>query len=125
MGLFCSTTIHKHTVAPAYPQTINRAPTDDSVKLLQEMEAAAREKFLAAFVPEGNTVRGAVVKTIRDDIRADSIIHVRFELNGETYSFEERVDGVLAALDPREATEALYRRLADRIAGMLLGKVRL
>ncbi|MEE8368605.1 MAG: hypothetical protein V3S30_09840, partial [Thermoanaerobaculia bacterium] len=64
MGLFKTTNHFSHTtVAPSYPQTIHehKAPTDDSVKLLREMEEAARKSVLEVYRFEDNDLSGIVV----------------------------------------------------------------
>lgn len=41
--------------------TVNRAPTDESVALLKEMEEASREKILASIPLQSNAVSGHIV----------------------------------------------------------------
>jgi hypothetical protein len=77
--------------APAYPQEINkrvtevRAPTDDSVKLLREMEQQAREETDKMFVWRGNTVNGTV-RCHTDTWSGAPVISAHYEINGQKYT---------------------------------------
>ena len=58
------------------------APTDASVQLLKEMEQTAKDKLVASFTLDGNSLNGVV--NIYQDMRHDSIvIEVTFDLNGK------------------------------------------
>ena len=123
MGLF-STTIHRHENAPAYPQTVHehKAPTDESVRLLREMEESARDRVIAAWVPEKGNMVGAVVQMRRRHDADASDIWVRFEINGT--KFEERFDGPDSrTMDLDEAVSAFVKSFAQHVTEMVVRKL--
>ena len=94
MGIFRTTyNITEQRVAPAYPQTVNvtekRAPTDDSVRLLREMEEKATAQIVESYRIETNVLNGVVVIFLMDPADFDRKAWIRFNLNGKDYSFKE------------------------------------
>lgn len=76
--------------ATAYPQTITerRAPTDESVRLLSEMEQAAEKRVLERGRLENNDFK-ATWTTIHEPYEPDLMrCHCRYLLNGRERSFE-------------------------------------
>ena len=65
------TYVKRTTTAPAYPQTIHehRAPTDESIRLLKEMEDKVKDNFVTSIIVEENIVNGAI--TIESDYTPD------------------------------------------------------
>ncbi len=65
-------------------QTVNehRAPTDESVKLLKELEAAALDKIVSSIRIEDNTFTGVIHKMI-DPLQLDVTYLAVYTLNGE------------------------------------------
>lgn len=63
--------------------TEKRAPTDESVALLSEMEEAARSKLFDAFVIEDNTVNMSAV-VFRDMEFNGLIVRYKLKINGKT-----------------------------------------
>jgi hypothetical protein len=95
-----------------------RAPTDESVRLLKEMEAAAREKVLSAVRLTGNDGFSAVVHKHEDMLTGDRIFRVMFEWQGDRVVTEYRAqDG-----EPREKTiHELIAAVSKKIAVKVLG----
>lgn len=83
------THIHRTTAAPAYPQTVHehRAPTDESVRLLDEMEFKARERIIHAIRCDSNPFKFRCV--VYNDLAAFRIVaHINFWLGESEYNFE-------------------------------------
>jgi hypothetical protein len=122
MGLLW-TTINKHEVAPAYPQKVtvteNRAPTDDSVKLLREMEEKAKQQVIESFIADSNEIKGAVVRMQRCAMTPDTETWVTFVLNGERVQVRVEISDQVVALDSREAQRLLIETLAKKITDWL------
>lgn len=81
--------------APNYPQEVNvtekRAPTDESVKILMEMETRVRDRFVKAFIFEDNPFNGAIV--IYKDPRTYRLCgDAVFKINGKEHRVEVEVD---------------------------------
>ena len=122
MGLLWGT-YHKHEVAPAYAQHVHehRAPTDESVRLLADMEREARRRVVQALVPSDNHLSGVVAEI--DRTHPGGGIFVAFTLNQREYQF--RLDGieVAFALDPKRGLNVLSQRIAETITSKILANV--
>lgn len=68
---------------------IHRAPTDESVKLLKEMEQAAREKVVES-IHVGDTKFECVVHTMLDNLSDEMIFQAVFTVNGKKMTAEHR-----------------------------------
>ena len=92
----------------------HRAPTDASVKLLKEMEQAAKDKLVASFILDNNTFKGAV--NIYQEVLHDRlVIEVTFDLNGK------RINEVIYThRDDVDLLETIKSAVANRIATELL-----
>ena len=111
---------------PNYPQNVNvkeeKAPTDESIRLLNEFEDKARKNFIKKFPIESNIFKGEVY--LFRDVEGDWInVHIRYILNGEEVIIEEKKSVIEAAMtDNRVADmfsefilETLSRDLASRM----------
>jgi hypothetical protein len=94
----------------------HRAPTDESIRLLNEMQEKAQENIVDKFIVANNELNGNVL-IFEDPITAGYKIFVRFRINGELYKFEEHVsqyDRVLFNVEEKLAecmTNAIYVNL--------------
>lgn len=128
MGIFRDKhfhTHHNHTVAAAYPQTIHehKAPTDESVKILREMEGAARESVLSVHKFEDNELNGIVVQMMMDHFKPYSKLYIRFTLNGKKFAFTEKLDDVGFAINREKAACALMEGVREAIFENLLPEI--
>jgi PAB1-binding protein PBP1 len=98
MGLF-STHTHSHssshtTELVPYEKTVHeyRAPTDESVKLLNEFKEKATENILSSFKLKDNImeVNGFFIR--RDAVSWTIDIYCRFKLNGKEFNLKESFD---------------------------------
>jgi hypothetical protein len=114
--------VHEHVTVHAH-----RAPTDQSVRLLREMEQAARDQVVQAIRLENSPIDCVVHAQIDTmNVRRDFCvfvcingqkIEVRQSFDGETLP-ERIADGLLAAVSERIAAEVLapaFGRLAPQL----------
>ena len=83
--------IHSHT----HHVTEKRAPTDESVRLLREMEKEARNEVLKSIQLPENEFNG-IVHLIRDELSCSTKAAVLLKINGKNHkvliSFDDFVD---------------------------------
>jgi len=123
MGLFKTTNhFHETRTAAPYPQTIHehRAPTDESVKVLREMEEAARESVMAVYEFKNNDLSGIVILRKWDPAVFGKVAYIRFALNGKKYEMEEEIDDSKWAFDRRNAIECFISKVRDAILQQLI-----
>ena len=128
--MFNRTVIENHTEYVPYEKevTINRAPTDESVALLKDMEKSIMNKVVAQLTIKNNDldVNGLF---IQNDLPLNSYtFYGIFKMNGTTYKFNAEIDH----FDLHEAnlsydrTNAVIKIIFDKISkvisGMLLEK---
>lgn len=71
---------------------VHRAPTDESVALLKEMERAARDKVEQSINVGGNGFE-CVVNVMKEAMSMDTVAVAVFKLNGKQLRAEARVPG--------------------------------
>lgn len=107
--------------APSYPQTINkkveehRAPTDASITLLREMERKLERDVLSRSTLRSNTFNAEWV-VIDEPMLMQQRVVCRFDLNGATHQFEERIEERLT-LD--EIKRIVHDGIIRKLAGIL------
>jgi hypothetical protein len=91
-----------------------RAPTDESVKLLREMEAAAQAEVIRAIKIEGNGFTGHV--EMLKDVAQPYLLIARavYDLNGTRHVV--KVDVNYSDAEGFDAERKLFVKLRDRIA---------
>lgn len=99
--------------------TEKRAPTDESVRLLKELEKAAFDKMLGSFELPSNVVRSRVAVN-QDPLRWKNQFYILTEINGKKY--EMRVD-VDSDRDRREQIDLLYKGLSEQLAQIIMPDV--
>lgn len=98
----------------------HRAPTDDSVRLLREMEAKARDSVLATLVSRDNTFEGTVFVT-PDPASCEMVVRCLFTLNGARHETAPvRVRDRLGPLDAGEWVRKLRDAIAAEVANKLV-----
>ncbi|WP_347220270.1 hypothetical protein [Chryseobacterium sp.] len=99
----------------------HKAPTDESVKLLAELEKKAQEKVDKA-VRVGNTPIDVVIHTYDDWSNHHKKFAIHYKLNGKQYKVNESIP--LHWLDDEEGiARALIKALSEHIAINLLQAV--
>lgn len=113
-------------VAPAYPQTVtkheHRAPTDESVKLLREMEDKALKSIIHHFRVESNFINGTVTIFEFDHIQQDVLCCTKFTLNGQEIIIQEPMHRDDCRANPDWIWDKLCERLSGRIARIITEK---
>ena len=104
---YVTRTVHEH-----------RAPTDESVRLLREMEAKAKEQVIAA-VHVGDTTFECVVHTMRYAEDGSTRFLAIFSLNGKKMTAEYREHDWRIG-PPQEAIGKLRDAMAAKIATEIL-----
>ena len=95
--------------------TVNRAPTDESVRLLREMEAKAEAQVIQA-VRVDNTTFSCVVHQSLDNLSDRMRWRAVFKLNG--HKMQAEVD-----TNPRDDDGDNFRALRDEVAKVIAQQV--
>lgn len=98
--------------------TEKRAPTDESVRLLKEMEEAARNKVLETIVVADTSFECKIHKMV-DPINDQDVYNVVFSLGKQKRRTEVRVDKY-RKLTPQEVAVAIRDAVAVDISNHLL-----
>lgn len=113
-------TLHSHQRGPSSIYvTEKRAPTDESVRLLKEMEQKARDKVVASIELDSNLVKGRVY-VMKDYLSGKNNFAVLMDINGK------RVE-IKVSTDEYESAEAqlqeVYQEIGRRIAAEVMPNV--
>ncbi len=98
--------------------TENRAPTDESVKLLKEMEQAARDKVVETTIVKDTHFECKIHKSV-DMFSLMDIYSVIYSLNGRKQTTQVRVDNGEMP-DPYQVAEHIRNMVAADISNHLL-----
>lgn len=98
--------------------TIKRAPTDESVKLLREMEAAAKAEVLET-VRVSDGVFDGVVHFYKDGMNAQDVWECVFKINGQKLKAEVRRPWQLNSRYEGKALAEIYQALADEVGRVM------
>lgn len=97
MGLFSTTTHHhSHDNRTVFPNKIEvtekRAPTDESLRLVQEMEDKVKATMLAKLTIQSNVVSAVAIVYYKALPYDKTTYHIKFNLNGKDYKIEHDID---------------------------------
>lgn len=98
----------------------HRAPTDDSVRLLREMEDKARQQVEQSINVGGNDFE-CVVNIQAESMSMDTVAVALFRLNGKQMRSEARVEGWQQKDDVLPLAERLCDAVAKTIATEIVG----
>ena len=98
--------------------TENRAPTDDSVRLLKEMEEAARKKVIESTVVSDTHFECKIHKT-HDIFSLQDLFVVVYSLNGKKRVVNCSIDS-WRDLPPNEIAVAIRNKVAEDISNEML-----
>ena len=106
--------------SPAYPQTVNikevRAPTDDSIKLLRELEEKIEKSFIESFRLPDNKLEGVVHKQF--DVHSQSEVYlVIYKLNGVNRTVKIQV---FVPLSRNDLLIKVYEEIGKDVAAYLM-----
>lgn len=108
-----------------YPEKIehheHRAPTDESIRIYDEMRDKARESVVCAHAGDIglDMVR---VFTKADDFSQNHVLHVRFRLNGEVFGTDVPVDDRAMLTNPESTLKLAVDHLSKSIAAWVMGE---
>jgi len=114
--------VHRHITKPQHITVTetrheHRAPTDESVRLLREMEQAAKEKLISVTRLEGNTLNATW--HMFNDWHADGLkAFCRFELNGAEHRMEVQIPRELR-YKPDEIGARIWEEITKELAKIL------
>ena len=97
--------------------TEKRAPTDDSMRLLQEMEKKVTDRIVASYVINDNVVTGAVLVTSLQASAFEYRHRIAFKLNGR--DFHAKVETHAFPDSQQEAANELYEAVAKAVTELL------
>lgn len=92
--------------------TEKRAPTDESVRLLKEMEKAARDKVIASIELDSNLVKGRVF-VMKEILSGKNNFAVLMDINGKRVEIRVSTDEFDS---PDAQLQEVYRAIGERIA---------
>jgi hypothetical protein len=93
----------------------NRAPTDESVALLREMEAAAEAEVIKAIHVQNNTFN-CVLHPMYSGMDDENILRAVFDINGKRMTAEARVISGGGAKGKLQLLQSLHAAMAEKIA---------
>ena len=96
-----------------------RAPTDDSVRLLREMEEAARKQVMAVCNNEDNSFHCTQVVLHRDGMTEGHVVYSMFTLNGTEYEIKTSLP-YGTTLDKKYLMETMLTSISEAIAEKLV-----
>lgn len=99
--------------------TEHRAPTDESVRLLKEMEQAARDKVLQSVQVEDSTI-ACVLHTMRDVLSDKLNVVAIVKVNGKKMEIRREFD--MYDMTREKVAIGMHTAVAERIAAELLSK---
>lgn len=98
--------------------TENRAPTDESVRLLMEMEQAARQKVIESTVVSDTAFECKIMKS-KDFESSQDVYIVIYKLNNIKRSVNIKID-IWKQLSPTEIAVAIRDKVAEDISNEML-----
>lgn len=132
MGLFSTTHIHQSGRTEYVPYeklvtvTENRAPTDESVRLLKEFEQKAKDKIIETIHINNNVIEACAIFYVNDVCQWKIEYSLRFKLNGKDYKLKGYLeDEDVVRTSPREyrlqqLKQILIKKYSEVIAEELL-----
>ena len=107
------------TQAPSYPQYVkhdhHHAPTDESVKLMKDMEQKVLDNITDRFIFEDNELKGSIF-VHKNPLHLKLEAHAVFTLNGKEYSCQVEVD---ESFNKKDAWQLLCKKVSETIAAEL------
>ena len=98
-----------------------RAPTDESIRLLKEMEEEVRNNIVESIVIDDNYVNGSITLFDIDPFMRHYRCVVSFKLNGREYLIEKTLERVAFDIEGHSIMlRTLYEAVADEIARQML-----
>lgn len=117
--MFDRTFVNRSISSPSHVTvTENRAPTDDSVRLLAEMEQATMKRILGKLRLEGNTIDCQIFEF--HSLTAERVLGIAIVVNGERTMLEVEFKPWLSN---DEKVQVAYEAIGQHLAAHIMGKV--
>jgi len=116
--MFDTVYVNRHFNASTLTATVTekRAPTDESVRLLREMEQAARDKIIKSIELESNTVSGRVF-VMKDYLSGMNNFAVVMDINGKRVEIKTSTN----EYSSREAQiRQVYTSIAEQLTNVIM-----
>lgn len=119
---------HNHTHSHKVNVTEKRAPTDESIRLLKEMEQEVKQRLISQ-VEVKNSVFEAVAWALRPMVSASYIeINIHFKVNNQEFHIETKIPRPISTLSSNknlyelaiEMKALMYRQFSNKIAETLV-----
>lgn len=110
-------TFHTHNIS------LNRAPTDESLKLLKEFEEKAEEKYLSKFEVADNELNLLSLDAWHE-FTGERTCVIKFKLNGQEYTSKQKTKQVFDDSKEGRVEQArgLIQKMADEIVLLIVTK---
>jgi len=124
-------TIHNNTTSRTeyvpYCKEVNvtekRAPTDESVRLLNEFQEKAKTNIIENIIINENIMKGIVLVYCESPSSPCIIIHGKFDLNGKTYIFKDEINMFQLSMDLNKfQIYVKSREYVQKVAEILISK---
>lgn len=115
--MFNSTERHYHTHNVNIEE--RRAPTDDSVRLLKELEQKALDKIIGTFDLPSNEIKSRVAVS-KDYLNGKNLFCVVADINGKRHVVHVSADD---QADRKTQLEQIYNELSEKIAQIIMPSV--
>ena len=118
--MFDSYSSRTYVTEQRYPQTIHnhRAPTDESIKILNEMQEKAEKNLLAKHIVGENSISGVEIELATNCLGKQ--VWIGFDLNGRKHLARCSVDPLAAELSPGETYRRIVTKLAEEIVRQIV-----
>lgn len=118
---------HSETEYVPYCKEVNvtekRAPTDESVRLLNEFQEKAKTNIIENIIINENIMKGAVLVYCESFSSPGIIIHGKFDLNGKTYIFKDEINMFQLSMDLNKFQSYVKsREYIQKVAELLISK---
>ena len=111
---------YNHMVRNDVPRNISikeqRAPTDESVRLLKEMETEAHSKLIDTIDLESNVLNGKIL-LFNDHLNHSIKVIALIEINNKKHEFECKIPGYVVRID--NSKENIYRQIYELIGAKI------
>ena len=119
--MFDTIHVNRHFNASTLTATVTekRAPTDASVRLLKEMEKAARDKVIASIELDSNIVKGRVF-VMKEVLSGKNNFAVLMDINGKRVEIRVSTNEYQS---PDAQLQEVYQEIGHRIASEVMPDV--
>jgi hypothetical protein len=126
MSLFSKTTIIQQEAVP-YCKSVDihehKAPTDESIKLLNEMQEKVMNNIMATFRVEDNTLNAAVIYLFQGTGFDRLDYRVKFTFNGKEYLLNGEIPRRNFVPSHKYGSNEVYEALAKSLVILIAEKV--